>query len=532
MIDNLNKKTQEDYEKEFKRIDSLTEEEARREARLNLIDLQDTLEKKAKRVKPEVFVPKIARLFHDPKRKFIMGPHTYLQAIEANCTFHKEGYNETLDQNKLASIYNLCLDSEAKNTFYLWIIHDNINLFHQFIYRIQMEIQKTGLSNTHLARYWMILYDNIFTPRLFEAFQDKYKITIKNWFLCSLCIYTLFYKQLEAFKHLKLPAQINLTQKDIQTYSSYTTCSIEEVKNKYTEERKKLSREFHFLIRSYFIERPILNLNETKMIAPIPGLIIRNMGKGLINMFEQIDKNGYHLGQSFERYTESVLRCLRNSLKIFTENELKKQLEGEKHCDFLIVTPTENILLECKAIDFRVRTLTENAISNSSASTRIIDAIEQLAITSNNIQTDKLTLEGLDKTKPTIGVVVTLGEIPGLNTDWFFEKALPLNEMKNIDTEHFQSFLQNNRPVILSIDSLEELVVYLDSSSDSFFDLYTFKMQKEYYMTGDWDAFLNNKLKEIDKVEKLDFVNECVAYMYKELGVEIEPDSNDNFRKV
>lgn len=521
-MNNFSRKELNDYEIEYKRIDSLTEDQARREAQLNSIKIYDELEKKAEKIKPEVFVPHIVSFFNDPERELVIAPHIYLQAIEANCAFYKEVYDEMIDWNKFADIVNLCIKLEEKNTFYLWAIHKNINLFYQFVNRIQFEIQKTGFSKTHLARYWKLFYDNPFTPNLCDQFEVRYKISIKNWFLSSLCTYTVFYKSLVASKKIVLPDWINLTANDIHSYLSYNVCSVIETKERYIDIRKHLPNEFHFLIRSIFTERPILELNQNAMIAPIPELIIRNIGKGLITLFEQIDKDGYYLGQSFERYTESILKCLKTSLKLYTKNELERQPEGQKNCDFLIITPTENILLECKAIDFRVRTLTEKAISNSSATTRIIGAIEQLSNTYNNIKTGQFNLNGLDNTKPFVGIIVTLGEFPGFNTDWFFEKVIPSNNTKNKTKDRVRSFLQSNRPVVLSIDCLEELVMYLNSCSQSLIDLYDFKTKQDYFMTGDWDAFLSNKLKEIEIVENIDFVDESVTQMYKELGFDSE----------
>lgn len=505
-----------DEKKYIDHINSLSEDEVRLKARLRTMDIQCALEKKAKRIEPCKFIPYIVNIFHNPPKNILIAPHTVLQVIEANCAYHKSGYSEDMTWKKFADIVNLNKRLEDENDFYLWSIHHRIGLFFQFIARIQFEAQRTGFNKLHLSRYWKLFYDNNSTPKLFEKFSEKFGISIEKWFLCSICMFSFFHKSFIGDPNIKIPPEINVNNNDVSRYLDLSVYSVEEIKQNYFDVRKDISREFHFLIRSAFMERPIVKLDDGRIVAPIPKLIFRHMGYKLRAMFETIDINGHCVANSFEKYTEMLLNNLSSLINLYSSNELEALCNPYKSCDFILITPTENILIECKAVDYRVRTLTKDAIHNCNAFSKIQKAIDQINSTLKNIQTKKLKIKELDKTKPFLKIVVTFGEMPGFNSDWVLNELL---SKERLDIKSSSENLNTTKPLIISIEGLEKLIMYIENSGKSLIDIYNSKQEQGYSLTGDWDAFLTNKAFELDKNEKLNFVERVFNEVYERLGI-------------
>jgi len=118
-----------DDEQYIDNIKNMSENEVRLRARSKTRYLEEELEKKAKRIKPEKFVTSTLNFFRDPSQETFIAPHTMLQAIEANCAYHKGGYDEDITWGKFADIINLTKRLEDENDFYLWSISHNLGIF-------------------------------------------------------------------------------------------------------------------------------------------------------------------------------------------------------------------------------------------------------------------------------------------------------------------------------------------------------------------------------------------------------------------
>ena len=505
-----------DEKKYIDQINSLSEDAVRMKARLRTMDTQCELEKKVKRIKPHKFIPYCVNIFNNPPKNVLIAPHTILQVIEANCAYHKSGYDEDVTYKQFADVINLNRRLEDENDFYLWCIHNRTELFFQFIARIQFEAQNTGCNKQYLSRYWKLFFDNNSTPKLFDKFSKQFGISVEKWFLCSICMFTFFYKSFIGNSNIKIPPRLNVNDNDISRYLDLSVYSAEEIKQIYFDARKHIPHEFHFLLRSAFMERPIVKLDDGRIVAPIPELIFRHMGYKLRAMFEDIDINDHCVANSFEKYTEMVLNNLSSLIKLYTNNELETLSKPDKSCDFLLITRTENVLIECKAVDFRVKTLTKNAIYKSNAFTKIQDAIVQIDRTLRNIKAEKIKIQELDKTKPFLKIIVTFGEMRGFNSDWLLTELL---SKECLDIESSSENVNGAKPVIISIEGLEKLILYIENSGKSLIDIYNYKQEQGYLLTGDWDVFLTNKVCELDKNKKLNFVDSVFYEVYERLGI-------------
>lgn len=502
----------------LEKIGTLNETDARRKCDLVVREIYDELKRKAKRIKPENFAEYVVKLFRNPPRKAVLPPHIILHAIEANCAYYDDHYDDTVDHKKIGGILNL-LKPGGLDCYTIYMIPHNLDLFLQYIHRHQLDAQKTEFSEKHLARYWKIFLDNEFTPKLFDDFEKKYGITAEKWFQCSYCTFAMMYNKLTIPLTFPIESErIPLSENDFHAYFNLSAFTVEQVKDKYTTSREKINREFHFLIRSCFLERPILRLPDNRLIAPIPELIFRHAGYGLHQCFEDIDKHKRCIGDSFQSYVGNVLNCLKSKKELFDNNDIEKVADGEKSCDFILSTIHENILVECKATLFTVNILTQNAITKSTSTTHICRGFEQVDRTVDLIN-QGIFESKIDKSKPCIGIIVTLGEIPAANSEWYFKEIIPSNVVgkKGFAAEFFKKTGRN--PMIISINALENLIMYINSTNKSLLSIYDEKNGQSEIVVGDWETFLGNKISESKNVEPLAFVESVMTKFDKSLGL-------------
>ena len=504
----------------FDQLVSLEEDEARVKCRDRVLNIYDNLAKKAKRIRPENFVPLLVSKFREPPKGVVLPPHVILHAIEANCSYHKNGYDEQVTWGKLAEILNIFL-SEEFNPYLTYIISKNLNLFVQYIHRTQLDIQKTESSRKHLVRYWKLFAENEFTPKLFSNFENKYGISVEKWFRYSLGAYAMLRNDLMISRYsIKIGENLPFSNDDFQKYFDLSILTKEQVKERYFESRKNIEPEFYFLIRTCFLERPILQLSNNKLISPIPELIFRHVGYGLYGLLKSLDKDGYYIGKSLQAYTRRVLEDLKTKKVLIDNISMEKIAKDQKSCDFLLSTEHENILIECKATIFKVNTLSQNAIAKHTSTTNICRGVDQIHKTLDQIEEGKFDSLIIDKKKPFIGIILTLGEIPEANSDWYYEKIIPNNMMgKKLANYDDASKLIIRKPLILSVNALENLITYMNNSNESLVSIYDQKEKKGYFVTGDWERFLNHKLSDLEKVVPLTFIKSVMEEFDKSLGL-------------
>jgi len=339
-----------------------------------------------------------------------------------------------------------------------------------------------------------LYFNNEFISRIADEFVKKYDISILDWFKCSFAAFTLFQRDVSVNPEIRISKDINIPEKELLKYLRINSYSVEELRQHYLQVRKETEKEFHFLISYAFLEKPILLLPNGKYVSPLPSLIIRQLGHGLNELIRRIDKNGYHLGKAFQLYCSDVLNCLSADKQLYDEDYLQKLIKGEKCCDFLLCTNHENILIECKAVNFNVKVLTENGLKSSGLVTKVVEGISQIYETIEHIVSGKLKNINLDLNKPFVPIIVTLEEIPEANSDWYYNKIILGNDkakkLKVMDKPNLIIL----RPIILSVNTLEKLISFMSSASVSCFDLYNEWSRLGYHFAGDWGIYLSQKI--------------------------------------
>ncbi|MBN1787565.1 MAG: hypothetical protein JW806_04140 [Sedimentisphaerales bacterium] len=470
--------------------------------KLQVMKFYDALEKRIKRHPPQKYISYCAKRFTQCRndiKKFVQSPpHNLLHSIEANCAYYKEGYTEPVSWNKFARIMNVYHDY-GDNLFLNYTIEENSDRFFLMMAKQQFELQDTP-SKGYMARVWSLFVDNLYTVKLAKEFQQKYKMSMEQWFHLMFLLWVAANQRADCIfkKDILLNCDFYMVSQDvIDSLYSYISYTIREIKENYLSIRKQENIVFHFLIRSVFLERPIIDFNDGNMIAPHPDLIFLHSGEGLLKLISSIDGYESCISKSFENYTKDLLNCLENKAQILSCNELEKIVKnttGGKSCDYLIETDSEIVLVECKATSFTAKMFTDNAILNNNSTGQIAAALIQFYTTAYDLHNGVFDAFSIDKEKPVIGFVVTLGKLPLVNSNWYFDKFIIGRADKKLKPPIFPSNSMKFYPIVMSIETFEHLIVILNNVKTSVMELHNQKENEKYAIVGDWDAYLRSKL--------------------------------------
>ena len=149
---------------------------------------------------------------------------------------------------------------------------------------------------------------------------------------------------------------------------------------------------------------------------------------------------------------------------------------------------------------------------------KVAKGLNQLYASAKDLEDGLFDKFEVDKNKPTIGIVVTFGEIPSANSDWYFEEFFIKRADDKLTRAIYPSKQMIRRPIVLDISALEKLVVFLNTQPKGLPDLYDERKSQGYAATGDWGIWLYYE--ELDKgtSELLNFLeHERIAFL-EELG--------------
>ncbi|MBN1456308.1 MAG: hypothetical protein JW912_00470 [Sedimentisphaerales bacterium] len=500
----------------FENLNKLSEKEARRHAKLQMCDFHEIFEKKIKRFKPDEFIPNIIRFFRNYPPDKILPPHIILNTIEASCAYYKSGYHENFDHSKLVDILNFQIDTPF--IYETFIISYKLPLFTQYMHRSQLLLQKTECAPKHLARYWKLFWDNNFTSCLFDDFQGKYGLSVRQWFECGYSAFSILRNDVTSKKVITIPPSISLKPEDYLRFIDLSTYSKIEIKERFYKTRDVTNKEFHFLIISPFLERPILELDNGLITAPIPELIFRHLGYGLLDKFSELEPNGYCIGKSFQNYCQQVIGCLETNHNLYDDNVLKEITEETGECDFLLTTNDENILIECKAVTFKATVLAESVLKGMGSTTQISKGLSQVVNTGKYLKKNGFDSLNIKRDIPFLAIIVTLGEIPEVNHEWYIRNIILKNpKSKKIKYDVFNGTdkIFTHPPIFLSVNSLENLIIYCNSTGKTFFEIYDEKIKLGYHQTGDWEQYLQYLIHRDSKCHSLQFVSNVMNEFHK-----------------
>ena len=495
-------------------MDDQIKEKSITKAKLKMMSFYDELEKKLKRHPPNEYIPKITKRLYacsqDIAETHKTPPHILLHSIEANCAYHKEAYDEVLDATKFRKIFNLYIDN-MDNDFITYTIKENVMRFFLMIRRQQVELLQYNISNNYIARMWRLFVNSQNTIKLQSQFEKKFNISIEQWLhIAFLLTATVINQKNYMFKRTCLSdcTFYDVGQDVVENFYHHTSITTKQVKEEYFNVRENENPAFHFLIKSIFLDRPIIDLEDGHMIAPKPELMFLNSQEKLFELVSSI--KGFHkpMSGSFETYTKDLLNGLSSKVGVYTEKILKRLSGGSKSCDFIVETHSEIIFIECKATTYSAKLFTDNAILRNNSTSKIAKGIVQLYTSALNLSEGMFDSLNIDIGKPKIGIVVTLGEIPLVNTNWYFDNFIMESVKEKVDSLEVMFY----RPIAISIDGLESLITILSNSEANIQDLFDQKEKDGGEAVGDWGAFLQNNIRKEYDLPPVIVENEKLFY--------------------
>ena len=222
-------------------------------------------------------------------------------------------------------------------------------------------------------------------------------------------------------------------------------------------------------------------------------------------------------GDSFEGYIKKVLNSLQKAITILDSKKMEKTSTG-KSCDFLVETKDTIILIECKACSFTANRLTDTVIENNNSTGKVSKGLVQLYTTAKDLENGRFDKFGIDHSKTTIGIVVTFGEIPSANSEWYFEEFFLKRADKKLNEAIYPSKQMTRRPIVIDVSGFERLIITLNSDTKTLQDMYDKKQSEGYHATGEWGIWLAS-LHDSEHLELLPFMQDAKIDFLEDLGI-------------
>ncbi len=478
--------------------------ESELEARSRMRQLYNKLETLLKRHQPKIYASFSAEFLRKGKEDFqyfkYAPPHLILHSIEANCAFARGQNADPVDWNRFARIINTYHDHEDQ--FQTALIPDNLQMFFLWMFRQQIEIQYEPFKND-IARGWALFVKNKPLSQLEKSFFKKYHLSFEEWFKCCFAAHVAAEKAPNGFFLKGCIKSLEPLKKltSLETFYKISSITPKEIGKEFKRIRSKTRPQFHSLIRTIFLDKPLIDFGH-EVCCPKPSLMFRHSNEGLHKLLKdssELKKEfGKEFGRSFENYIFTLLALFYDKVNLLNGKELEKKSPG-KSCDFLLETKDCIILVECKTVRFNARILTENIIADDGSTTRVVSGLEQLYTTARDLENGVFPFSDVDNSKPTLGIVVTYGDIPFVNKDWYFETFFESKSKTDFDSSIYPSKKLSRRPIVLSVSGLEKFITVLNNAQASPLGLCERKNDKSYNEVGDWNIFLNSELKSLEK---------------------------------
>lgn len=417
--------------------------------------------------------------------------HRVIHAIEANCAFFRHHYHEPVTLQKLFSVMNVYHDLEPTDLLARYLDQHHLDLAFMNLHRQQIEFQ-TEYGKADLAKAWSLFVEGNPCPKLSESFASRFGLSMKEWMRIAFVTYAVANGQSRnKFRSDQLlHPSLGLRPAAVEAFIREATWTPEELGEAFREARQNIPVQHHSFIRSAFWERPLINLGDGRLLAPVANLLAAFAGEGLYRRMLQLGPFHDEFSASFEAYVERFLPFLSDAPKVIGAKRLKRELAPSKSCDFLVELPTEILLVECKATRFTKRLLTPTVIAEDTAIRKIADGFHQVLVTSRDTAAGRLESLAVSKNKPMVGIVVTYGDIPFVNSDWCTSEILaPL--LKNKWTEEGTGgSMMVAPPTTMSVATFELLVVACRHLNTSVRQILADRSSQRFIQSGDWGPYL------------------------------------------
>lgn len=456
-------------------------------------------------------------------------PFRMVHSIEACCAYARGHSQDPVTLNRLfrtMNVYHDHLDPMQKDALDRGILQ-----YLLLAYREQMELQYSH-SWDDFGRAMTLFAAPEALPRSSKAFETKYGLTPFQWIkLCFLSATAAerhpagLFQTAAVYEYIRNAGMMaTIPEAAVRAFFALASRSPSEIGDRFRAERKNLPLYLHSCIRSVLLEAPLIAVGpdlygREHMVLLLRDLLFRLGNDGLYRLMKGLDRFDSEIGDGFEAYVGRVLGCLTNKTAILGEAELKRATSG-KSCDFLLDLPDAIVLLETKAVSFVKNSLTEKSILEETSTRQIAKGVQQLYATAHDLKSGKLNHFNLDPTKPLLGIVVTLGEIPLVNLDWYFDTFIMALASPKLEPPIFPSENLTRRPISLSIRTFEQLVMVCNALKTTPVTLFDQKQSLPIAEVGDWSTYINHIVRDNQEaIEGLPFMRPQMTRLMVALGV-------------
>jgi len=370
------------------------------------------------------------------------------------------------------------------------LLQKDFSLWFLFMHREQIELQR-DFSKSCLARlYRLFLKDNPM-PMLNHGFEQMTGLNLRDWIKCSFAVYGCVLKdqQLRFPRPIKLP-DVNLDPRKFELFLDRASAMPSQIGAWFLNKRHGTKSKFHTLIRSVFFQYPLIRHDDSNYVAPFPSLVFQYAESSIYETIKELPRFADEFGTSFETYVRGLVEQCAETPLVWTEGALKDAAK-DKSCDFIIDQGSYLILVEVKATRFSRDILTPDNISTDNSTKKIAIAALQLLSSLRDLRDGRFRGLGIDANKPAFAVIVTYGEVPFANSEWYFERYLrpPIEERAAsagaLDLDSFEA-----TPIVLQANYFEILMGLLRYRFRTLPELIQDRTLQGYGATGDWDTYL------------------------------------------
>ncbi len=460
------------------------------------------LERLVKRYQPEVFGPFAAsllyRVLRDQKQWAFYPPHMVVNSIEANCAYFRGHRDQEMTLNRFNEILNHYKDNYDPYLKHVLREPGNVDLFSLAMSREQFDLQRTPSPND-FARTLQLYEVNNPLPQASCTFRDRNGISFHDWIYMCLAIYSHVSNRSSPLIHpddyIK-SSVASIPREAVPLFLKKASARPKQIGAYFRKLRETYPPHLHIFIRSAFFQTPLVVFDNGTYLVVHPYLIFHYAGEGLYIACSSLDRDtfGREFGRSFQQYTGRLLADFFPPGSIHTESELQEMSRG-RTCDFLVDHPDCVLLLECKATRYSSELLTENALSKDNSTGKVADAFGQIVHTAARLRRGVFARRVPRGDKPIVGAVVTYGELYFANSSYYFDTFVS-ERMEVKLLQDWPSPLAHP-PQIVSIGSLESMLVMARETGQSPLDIIGAKLALPFAQTGDWPQYIASYAREV-----------------------------------
>lgn len=454
------------------------------------------LEKILKRHHPKDFVPLAIRVIHnvlnDPNKQVYYPIHHVIHSIEASCAYSRS-YNDQVTEERFNRVINLYKKYYDPYLQYTLDIQKDIILAFLAIAHQQLALQR--YPNIHEWARAIYLFNDNDLPKSSELLKDTYELTFEEWiFLCfgvltATGVNTNIAFDLDYFLRTEIK---NFPKHAVIPFLELSSTTFSRIRENYFEIRNRYEPFLNIFHTSLFFSYPII-VSKSQYMLVHPYMIIYHATEGLYRTCSELDeeKFGEEFGHSFEKYVGDLIESFPNKLLTLNEPRIIQEVSG-KSTDYIILFDDSIVLIECKATRYSADLLTENAIAKNNSTGKIAEAYIQIDNTAQQIRRGALGNLVEDLNKPIYGIVITFGNLPFVNSDYYFEKFIKSRMYSKVVDFASWPFPLSFPPQTFSIDTFESLITTVVNTDYSVRQIFEMKMEEEYLKVGDWPEYIAN----------------------------------------